>query len=67
MGQAQGQGLSEHPEEGVDDSHGMVFQVAEKLHKLPHEVLESDGLLFMQYVSWASGKARGRAIKLGLD
>ena len=42
----------------------MVFMVAERLHRLPEEVLESDGELFMHYLSWLSGKMRGEAIEM---
>ena len=60
-GQAIGEGVSAENLEPVPLTS--IFELALELHKLPDEVMDSDGELGDQFRSWLSGRRRGENIR----
>ena len=60
-GQAIGEGVSAEHLDPVPLTS--VFEVALELHKLPDEVMDSDGELGNQFRSWLAGRRRGENIR----
>ena len=60
-GQAIGEGVSAEHLDPVPLVS--VFETALELHKLPDEVMDSDGELGNQFRSWLNGRRRGENIR----
>ena len=57
--------VKEFPAEHLEPNppYTSVFEVALELHKLPDEVMDSDGELGNQFRSWLAGRRRGENIR----
>ncbi len=55
-------GGKEHPHIDRDPYEG-VFALSEGMNRLPEEILESDGELYLLFMSYLSGKSEGHEIR----
>ena len=60
-GQAIGEGVSTEYIDPIPLTS--VFETALELHKLPEEVMDSDGELGLQFRSWLNGRRHGENIR----
>ena len=61
VGQAHGEGLSEHPT--AEDPYEFVFSLSRQFKILPSSVLDMDGELLLLFVEYLNGYTRGREIR----
>ena len=61
IGQAHGEGLSEHPT--AEDEYETVFSLARQFKILPSQILDMDGELLFLFLDYLNGFSRGREIK----
>ena len=63
IGQAHGEGLSEHPT--AEDEYESAFSLARQFKLLPSQILDMDGELYFLFIDYLNGYARGQEVKNG--